>query len=164
VDEHVVAVATFAGGGAADWCVSWQAGPTHVSEVVGTDGVMRIQNARGDGPNTATVLENVDAHRRCSTEEFPPTDQFWLQLDASVATSYAVHLEGTPAYTLGSVGSAPLAKRRESAVALVKTGREPGGVARAVWRLASFKGSSGIAVGPVTTIVGRAEMGKDRRG
>jgi predicted dehydrogenase len=80
VDEHAVAVATFAGGRTAEWVVSWQSGPTHLCEVVGTAGVLRIPNAWGDGPNTARVLEMVDVARQRTTEEFPPTDQFWLQL------------------------------------------------------------------------------------
>jgi predicted dehydrogenase len=80
VDEHVTAVAAFSGGRTAEWCVSWQAGPQHVSEVFGTAGQIRMQNAWGDGPNTATVLEVTDASRTTATETFPPTDQFWLQL------------------------------------------------------------------------------------
>ncbi|MGI9148254.1 MAG: Gfo/Idh/MocA family protein [Chloroflexota bacterium] len=80
VDEHVVALATFAGGRTAEWCVSWQAGPAHVAEVLGTDGTLRIQNAWGDGPATATVLEITDSRRAREVEEFAPTDQFWLQL------------------------------------------------------------------------------------
>ena len=81
VDEHVTANASFAGGRTAEWCVSWHAGPTHVSEVLGTEGVIRIQNAWGDGPGTAITLEIVDRRRGREVEEFPPTDQFWLQLE-----------------------------------------------------------------------------------
>ncbi|MDP8925219.1 MAG: Gfo/Idh/MocA family oxidoreductase [Chloroflexota bacterium] len=80
VDEHVVAQATFADGRTAEWCVSWQAGPAHVAEVLGTQGSVRIENAWGDGPRTATVLEIVDAKRNREVEEFPPLDQFVLQL------------------------------------------------------------------------------------
>ncbi len=80
VDEHVTAVVTFANDRTAEWCVSWQAGPAHVAEVLGASGSIRIQNAWGDGPNTATVLEIIDARRNQEIEEFPPTDQFWLQL------------------------------------------------------------------------------------
>ena len=50
VDEHVTAVATFADGRTAEWCVSWQAGPVHVAEVLGTAGSIRIANAWGDIP------------------------------------------------------------------------------------------------------------------
>ena len=80
VDEHVVAVASFSDERTAEWSVSWQAGPLHMCEVVGSAGTLRIQNAWGDGPNTATVLEIVDSERNRTVEEFPPTDQFWLQL------------------------------------------------------------------------------------
>jgi len=80
VDEHVTAVATFAGGRTAEWCVSWQAGPAHVAEVLGTTGSIRIANAWGDVPTPATLLEIFDTGRNRQTEEFPPTDQFWLQL------------------------------------------------------------------------------------
>jgi predicted dehydrogenase len=80
VDEHVTALATFADGRTAEWCVSWLAGPAHVAEVLGTAGWARIQNAWGDGPTTATVLEIVDTNRNRTVEEFAPTDQFWLQL------------------------------------------------------------------------------------
>ncbi len=51
-----------------------------MSEVLGRAGRLRIQNAWGDGPNTATALEITDAQRNTEVEEFPPTDQFWLQL------------------------------------------------------------------------------------
>src|SRR6266498_5938290 len=51
-----------------------------LSEVLGRAGRLRIQNAWGDGPNTATALEITDAQRNTEVEEFPPTDQFWLQL------------------------------------------------------------------------------------
>jgi len=81
VDEHVSAVATFADGRTAEWCVSWQAGPAHVAEVLGTEGSLRIQRAWGDGPNTAVELEIFDAQRTRQTEQFAPTDQFWLQLE-----------------------------------------------------------------------------------
>ena len=80
VDEHVTALATFPGGRTAEWCVSWQAGPAHVAEVLGSAGSVRIQNAWGDGPGTATVLEITDTRRNREVEEFAPTDQFWLQL------------------------------------------------------------------------------------
>jgi D-xylose 1-dehydrogenase (NADP+, D-xylono-1,5-lactone-forming) len=80
VDEHVTALARLSGNRTAEWCVSWQAGPCHVSEVLGTAGSIRIQNAWGDGPNTATMLEITDTHRNRTVEEFAPTDQFWLQL------------------------------------------------------------------------------------
>jgi predicted dehydrogenase len=80
VDEHVVAVATFSGGRTAEWCVSWQAGPRHVAEVMGTNGALKIENAWGDNQNTATTLEIVDRQRNRTTETFAPTDQFWLQL------------------------------------------------------------------------------------
>jgi xylose dehydrogenase (NAD/NADP) len=83
VDEHVAGVATFSGGRSAEWCVSWQAGPAHVAEVLGTDGVVRLENAWGDdaqGVPTATQLEIVDSQRNREIEEFPRTDQFWLQL------------------------------------------------------------------------------------
>ena len=81
VDEHVVAVAWFADGRTAEWCVSWQAGPRHVSEVIGTEGVVRIENAWGDGPGTATQLELIDAQRQRETEAFAATDQFKHQLE-----------------------------------------------------------------------------------
>jgi xylose dehydrogenase (NAD/NADP) len=80
VDEHVVALAAFSEGRTAEWCVSWQAGPRHVAEVMGTAGSLRIENAWGDNQNTATVLERFDRDRTRTVEEFPPTDQFWLQL------------------------------------------------------------------------------------
>jgi predicted dehydrogenase len=80
VDEHVAALATFSGGRTAEWCVSWQSGPSHAAEVLGTAGAIRIRNAWGDGPNTATSLEIGDAERQWHVEEFPPTDQFYLQL------------------------------------------------------------------------------------
>jgi len=80
VDEHVTAIATFPGGRTAEWCVSWQAGPRHVAEVLGSAGVIRIENAWGDGRGTATTLEIVDRERNREVEQFEPTDQFWLQL------------------------------------------------------------------------------------
>jgi xylose dehydrogenase (NAD/NADP) len=83
VDEHVAAIATFAGGRTAEWCVSWLAGPAHVAEVLGTAGSVRIENAWGDDPQnvrTATQLEITEHQRDRAIEEFPPTDQFWLQL------------------------------------------------------------------------------------
>jgi predicted dehydrogenase len=80
VDEHTTAIATFSDGRTAEWCVSWQAGPSHAAEVVGTQGLIRIPNAWGDGPNTATRLEIWDLQRQVEVEEFPPTDQFYLQL------------------------------------------------------------------------------------
>jgi predicted dehydrogenase len=80
VDEHVTALATFSDGRTAEWCVSWQAGPSHAAEVLGTNGAIRIPNAWGDGPNTATRLELWDLQRQMEVEEFPPTDQFYLQL------------------------------------------------------------------------------------
>ncbi len=80
VDEHVVAIATFSGGRTAEWCVSWQAGPRHVAEVMGTEGSLRIENAWGDNLGTATTLEIFDRKRNRTVETFEPTDQFWLQL------------------------------------------------------------------------------------
>lgn len=83
VDEHMAAIATFAGGRTAEWCVSWQAGPAHAAEVFGTAGSVRIENAWGDDPQnvaTARQVEIFDAHGGREIEEFPPTDQFWLQL------------------------------------------------------------------------------------
>jgi D-xylose 1-dehydrogenase (NADP+, D-xylono-1,5-lactone-forming) len=80
VDEHVVAIATFPGGRTAEWCVSWQAGPRHVAEVIGSKGSFRIENAWGDNRNTATTLEIFDLQRNRTVETFEPTDQFWLQL------------------------------------------------------------------------------------
>jgi predicted dehydrogenase len=85
VDEHVTALATFAEGRTPEWCVSWQAGPAHVAEVLGTAGSIRIRldphsERCGDGANTATVLEIVDTGRNREVEQFAPTDQFWLQL------------------------------------------------------------------------------------
>jgi predicted dehydrogenase len=80
VDEHATALASFASGRTAEWCVSWQAGPTHAAEVLGTEGSIRIPNAWGDGPNVATRLEITDTARNREVETFEPTDQFWLQL------------------------------------------------------------------------------------
>jgi D-xylose 1-dehydrogenase (NADP+, D-xylono-1,5-lactone-forming) len=80
VDEHVVAIATFSGGRTAEWCVSWQAGPRHVAEVIGSAGSLRIENAWGDNLGTATTLEIFDLQRNRAVEAFEPTDQFWLQL------------------------------------------------------------------------------------
>jgi predicted dehydrogenase len=80
VDEHVAALATFSDGRTAEWSVSWQSGPSHAAEVLGTAGALRIRNAWGDGPNTATLLEVTDAKRQWQVEEYPPTDQFYLQL------------------------------------------------------------------------------------
>lgn len=80
VDEHVVAMATFSGGRTAEWCVSWQAGPRHVAEVMGSEGSLRIENAWGDNLGTATTLEIFDRKRNRTVETFEPTDQFWLQL------------------------------------------------------------------------------------
>ncbi|MCC6175416.1 MAG: Gfo/Idh/MocA family oxidoreductase [Chloroflexi bacterium] len=80
VDEHVVALATFSGGRTAEWCVSWQAGPRHAAEVIGTDGSLKIENAWGDNLGTATTLEIFDFKRNRTVETFEPTDQFWLQL------------------------------------------------------------------------------------
>ena len=80
VDEHVVAIATFPGGRTAEWCVSWQAGPRHVAEVMGSAGSLRIENAWGDNLGTATTLEIFDLQRNRTVETFEPTDQFWLQL------------------------------------------------------------------------------------
>jgi D-xylose 1-dehydrogenase (NADP+, D-xylono-1,5-lactone-forming) len=80
VDEHVVAIATFPGGRTAEWCVSWQAGPRHVAEVMGSEGSLRIENAWGDNLGTATTLEIFDRQRNRTVETFEPTDQFWLQL------------------------------------------------------------------------------------
>jgi predicted dehydrogenase len=81
VDEHVVAVAEFADGRTAEWCVSWQAGRHHVSEVIGTDGVVRIENAWGDGPGTATTIEVMTGRGQRETEVFAATDQFRHQLE-----------------------------------------------------------------------------------
>ena len=80
VDEHVVAIATFPGGRTAEWCVSWQAGPRHVAEVLGSEGGLRIENAWGDNLGTATTLEIFDRQRNRTVETFEPTDQFWLQV------------------------------------------------------------------------------------
>ena len=80
VDEHVVAIATFPGGRTAEWCVSWQAGPRHVAEVMGSAGALRIENAWGDNQKTATTLEIFDLQRNRTVETFEPTDQFFLQL------------------------------------------------------------------------------------
>lgn len=80
VDEHVTALATFSGGRTAEWCVSWQAGPRHVAEVIGSNGSLKIENAWGDNKNTATTLEIWDHARTRTVETFEPTDQFWLQL------------------------------------------------------------------------------------
>lgn len=80
VDEHVVGVATFPDGRTAEWCVSWQAGRSHAAEVLGTQGGLRIQNAWGDGPGTATTLEIFDLQRNSEVETFAPLDQFTLQL------------------------------------------------------------------------------------
>lgn len=80
VEEHVVAIATFSGGRTAEWCVSWQAGPRHVAEVMGSEGSLRIENAWGDNLNTATTLEIFDRQRNRTVESFEATDQFWLQL------------------------------------------------------------------------------------
>ena len=45
------------------------------------DGVVRIENAWGDGPGTATQLELIDANRERETEVFAATDQFRHQLE-----------------------------------------------------------------------------------
>lgn len=79
VDEHVLAAATFPGGRTAEWCVSWHAGPRHVAEVIGSKGLLRIENAWGDRAQTATRLEVVDASGR-EVLEFEPREQFGLQL------------------------------------------------------------------------------------
>jgi glucose-fructose oxidoreductase len=68
------------GGRTAEWCVSWHSGPSFAAEVLGTAGAIRIPNAWGDGPNTATRLEVSDVQRHVEIEEFPPTDQFYVQL------------------------------------------------------------------------------------
>src|SRR5215217_3256727 len=80
VDEHVVAIATFPGGRTAEWCVSWQAGPRHVAEVLGRAGSLRIENAWGDNLSMATTLEIFDRQRNRTVETFEAQDQFWLQL------------------------------------------------------------------------------------
>jgi xylose dehydrogenase (NAD/NADP) len=80
VDEHVVAMATFSGGRTAEWVVSWQAGPRHVAEVMGSEGSLRIENAWGDNLGTATSLEVFDRKRNRTVETFEAIDQFWLQL------------------------------------------------------------------------------------
>jgi len=80
VDEHVVATATFSGGRTAEWCVSWQAGPRHVAEVMGSEGSLRIENAWGDNLGTATTLEIFDRQRNRVVETFEVIDQFQLQL------------------------------------------------------------------------------------
>lgn len=80
VDEHVVATATFPGGRTAEWCVSWQAGPRHVAEVLGSEGALRIENAWGDNLGTASTLEIFDRQRNRTVETFETPDQFWLQL------------------------------------------------------------------------------------
>jgi predicted dehydrogenase len=83
VDEHVAAHATFSGCRTAEWCVSWQVGPSHAAEVFGRSGRLRIENAWGDdaqGLPTATEIEIVDAQGQREVERFEPLDQFWLQL------------------------------------------------------------------------------------
>ena len=80
VDEHVVAIATFPGGRTAEWCVSWQAGPRHVAEVLGSAGSLRIENAWGDNRSSASTLEIFDRQRNRTVETFKTPDQFWLQL------------------------------------------------------------------------------------
>ena len=80
VDEHVAALATFPGARTAEWCVSWQAGPSHVAEILGTQGSIRIEDAWGDGPRTATTLEIFDPGRNRQVETFAPLDQFSPQL------------------------------------------------------------------------------------
>lgn len=80
VDEHVVAIATFPGGRTAEWCVSWQAGPRHVAEVLGSEGMLRIENAWGDNLGAANTLEIFDRQRNRMVETFETPDQFWLQL------------------------------------------------------------------------------------
>jgi xylose dehydrogenase (NAD/NADP) len=80
VDEHVVATAAFPGGRTAEWCVSWQAGPRHVAEVLGSEGALRIENAWGDNLGAANTLEIFDCQRNRTVETFETPDQFWLQL------------------------------------------------------------------------------------
>ncbi|MGI9148209.1 MAG: Gfo/Idh/MocA family protein [Chloroflexota bacterium] len=80
VDEHVAALATFPGARTAEWCVSWQAGPAHVAEILGTLGSIRIENAWGDGPRTATRLKIFDLGRNRQAAAFAPLDRFSLQL------------------------------------------------------------------------------------
>jgi predicted dehydrogenase len=80
VDEHVAALAIFPGARTAEWCVSWQAGPAHVAEILGTLGSIRIENAWGDSPRAATTLEIFDLGRNRHVETFAPLDQFSLQL------------------------------------------------------------------------------------
>jgi xylose dehydrogenase (NAD/NADP) len=80
VDEHVVAHATFPGGRTAEWCVSWQAGPAHVAEVLGTAGRMRIERAWGIDAQGATAIEITEPDGKVETIEFAPVKQFELQL------------------------------------------------------------------------------------
>ena len=82
VDEHVAAIATFAGGRTAEWCVVLASRSRHVAEVLGTAGSVRIENAWGDDPQhrRRRRVEIVDSQRQREIEEFAPTDQFWLQL------------------------------------------------------------------------------------
>jgi predicted dehydrogenase len=43
--------------------------------------MLRIENAWGDGPNTAVRLELVDRNRQRETEVFEATDQFLHQIE-----------------------------------------------------------------------------------
>ena len=73
------AIATFAGGRTAEWCVSWQAGP-RTCRGDRHEGSLRIENAWGDGPARRRTLEIFDASAIATSSRFAPTDQFWLQL------------------------------------------------------------------------------------
>ena len=52
-----------------------------MSEVIGTDGVLRIENAWGDGPGTATRIEVIDMNGQREAEVFAASDQFLHQLE-----------------------------------------------------------------------------------
>jgi predicted dehydrogenase len=80
VDEHVAAVAQFARGQTAEWCVSWQAGPRHVAEIFGTQGTIRLENAWGIAEQGALAIEITQPGGRLERLPFASASQFAAQL------------------------------------------------------------------------------------
>ena len=62
------AIATFPGGRTAEWCVSWQAGPRHVAEVLGQRGWAADRERLGRQPGLPTTLEIFDRQRNRTVE------------------------------------------------------------------------------------------------
>jgi predicted dehydrogenase len=79
VDEHVHAQLQFATGVTADFLVSWDSTGGQFAEVLGTAGVLRIDEAWGGSEPKTRAIQVTDARGNQEATEYPDVSQFAVQ-------------------------------------------------------------------------------------